>query len=90
MVVIETDRMTLRQMSMHDVDDLLGIFADPEAMRYYPSTKDISDTRRWIQWNLDSYQQHGFGLWVASLKPTNEFAGQCGLVVLKLPRFGGR
>jgi RimJ/RimL family protein N-acetyltransferase len=81
MVVIETDRMTLRQMSMHDVDDLLGIFADPEAMRYYPSTKDISDTRRWIQWNLDSYQQHGFGLWIASLKPTNEFAGQCGVVV---------
>ena len=47
MVVIETDRMTLRQMGMPDVDHLLGIFADPEAMRYYPSTKDITETRRW-------------------------------------------
>jgi RimJ/RimL family protein N-acetyltransferase len=74
-VVIETQRMTLRQMEMGDVDHLLGIFADPEAMRYYPGTKDASETRRWIQWNLDSYQQHGFGLWIASLKPTSPFAG---------------
>jgi [ribosomal protein S5]-alanine N-acetyltransferase len=81
MVVIETPRMTLRQMGMPDVDHLLDIFADPEAMRYYPGTKDVTETRRWIQWNLDSYQQHGFGLWIASLKPTNQFAGQCGLVV---------
>ena len=41
--------------------------------------KDVTETRRWIQWNLDSYQQYGFGLWVASLKPTKQFAGHCGL-----------
>lgn len=81
MVVIETHRMTLRQMGMPDVDHLQGIFADPEAMRCYPSTKDVGETRRWIQWNLDSYQQHGFGLWIASLKPTSQFAGQCGLAL---------
>ena len=46
MVVIETPRMTLRQMGMHDVDHLQGMFADPEAMRYYPGTKDVSETRR--------------------------------------------
>ena len=84
MVVIETRRMTLRQMGMPDVDHLLGIFADPEAMRYYPGTKDVSETRRWIQRNLDNYQQHGFGLWIASLKSTNQFAGQCGLVVQEI------
>ena len=43
--------------------------------------EDVGETRRWIQWNLDSYQQHGFGLWIASLKSTNQFAGQCGLVL---------
>ena len=73
--------MTLRQMSMSDVDHLLGIFADPEAMRYYPGTKDAAETRSWIRWSLDSYQTHGFGLWIASLKSTREFAGQCGLTV---------
>ena len=81
MVVIETSRMTLRQMSMGDVDHLLGIFADPGAMRYYPGTKDAAEARSWIRWTLDSYQAHGFGLWIASLKSTHEFAGQCGLTV---------
>ena len=80
MVVIETPRMTLRQMGRPDVDHLLAIFPDPEAMRYYPGTKDVTETRRWVQWNLDSCQEHGFGLWIASLTPTNQFAGQCGLV----------
>ena len=81
MVVMETPRMTLRRMDLQDVERLLGIFTDPEAMRHYPGTKDAVETRRWIQWNLDSYQRHGFGLWIASLKPTDQFAGQCGLVV---------
>ena len=81
MVVLETPRMRLRQMGMSDVDHLLGIFADPEAMRYYPGTKDAAETRSWIRWNLDSYQTHGFGLWLASLKSTHEFAGQCGLTI---------
>lgn len=81
MVILETTRMTLRQMRMSDGDHLLGIFADPEAMRYYPGTKDAAEARRWIRWNLDSYQAHGFGLWMAFLKSTQEFAGQCGLTV---------
>jgi hypothetical protein len=37
--VLQTERMALRQMEMDDVDDLMGIFSDPVAMRYYPNTK---------------------------------------------------
>jgi RimJ/RimL family protein N-acetyltransferase len=81
MIVLETERMTLRRMDLNDVDNLLGIFSDPEAMRYYPSTKDEAETRGWIEWNLRSYENNGFGLWIATLKHTNQFAGQCGLVV---------
>lgn len=81
MIVLETGRMALRRMDMEDVDDLLHIFSDPEAMSFYPSTKDEAETKGWIEWNLDSYQKHGFGLWVATLKHTHEFAGQCGLVM---------
>jgi RimJ/RimL family protein N-acetyltransferase len=29
---------------------------------------------------LRSYREHGFGLWAAILKDSDEFAGQCGLV----------
>jgi [ribosomal protein S5]-alanine N-acetyltransferase len=80
MTLMETDRMTLRQMTPGDVEHLLGIFSDPEAMRFYPGTKDRAETEGWIGWNLESYQKHGFGLWIAELRTTGEFVGQCGLV----------
>lgn len=80
-VVLETPRMTLRHMTMDDVDDLLQIFADPEVMRYYPSTKDRTETIGWVEWTLRSYKMYGHGLWIATLKHDNSFAGQCGLTV---------
>jgi RimJ/RimL family protein N-acetyltransferase len=79
--VLETERMVLRRMEMSDVDDLMGIFADSEAMRYYPSTKTRREAEDWVRWTLSSYRDHGFGQWVAILKDSGEFAGQCGLTV---------
>ena len=34
----ETDRMILRPLDFSDVDALMDIFSDHEAMRYYPGT----------------------------------------------------
>jgi len=66
---------------MSDVDDLLGIFSDPVAMRYYPATKSRAEAEDWVRRTLRSYREHGFGQWVAILRDTSEFAGQCGLTV---------
>jgi RimJ/RimL family protein N-acetyltransferase len=84
--VLETERMTLRRMDISDVDDLMGIFSDPVAMRYYPGTKSRSEAEAWVQNQLDRYRDHGIGLWVATLKDTGEFAGQCGLTVQEVER----
>jgi RimJ/RimL family protein N-acetyltransferase len=79
--VLETERMVLRRMKMADVDNLMGIFSNPEAMRYYPATKSREEAEAWVRWTLGSYRDHGFGQWVAILKDSGEFAGQCGLSV---------
>jgi ribosomal-protein-alanine N-acetyltransferase len=79
--VLETERMVLRRMEMSDVDNLMGIFSDPVAMRYYPATKSRAEAEEWVRWTLGSYRDHGFGQWVAMLKDSGEFAGQCGLTV---------
>lgn len=34
----------------------------------------------WIEWNLDNYQRHGFGLWVVETH-AGEFVGDCGLTM---------
>jgi len=76
--------MVLRRMEISDVDDLLGIFSDPVAMRHYPATKSRAEAKEWVRWTLESYRNHGFGQWVAVLKGTGEFAGQCGLTVQEI------
>lgn len=63
------------------LDYLMGIFSDPVAMRYYPGTKSRQEVEEWVRWTLASYRDHGFGLWVAILKDSGGFAGQCGLTV---------
>src|SRR4051794_17155982 len=80
MLVLETPRLRLRQMTWDDADNLLGIFADPMAMRFYPSTKDRGETEAWIARHLRGYAEDGIGLWIAELADTGQFVGQCGLV----------
>ncbi|PTM60038.1 GNAT family N-acetyltransferase [Desmospora activa] len=78
-MILETKRMILRQLTMDDVDNLLLIFRDPIAMEHYPSTKDVAETKSWIQWNLNLYANNGYGLWAAIDKKSGEFLGQVGL-----------
>lgn len=78
--ILETDRLTLRRLTTYDIDALMDIFSDPEAMRYYPSTKSRKEAESWVRWVQKSYEENGYGLWAATLKATDEFVGQCGLV----------
>lgn len=78
---IETERLVLREMTQGDYDALHAILSDPETMKYYPSPYDDAGVQRWIDWTLDSYRQHGFGLWAVTLKETGEFIGDCGVTM---------
>ncbi|KFM99838.1 MULTISPECIES: GNAT family N-acetyltransferase [Bacillus cereus group] len=78
--VICTERLILRRMTKDDTENLMEIFSDPVAMRYYPSTKNESETMEWINWTLKNYDEYGVGLWIVEDKVTGEFLGQCGIV----------
>lgn len=78
--ILFTERLILRKMIQDDAGHLLEIFSDPEAMRYYPSTKNDNETREWINWTLNNYAKYGVGLWIVEDKATGDFLGQCGIV----------
>jgi len=80
MKILETRRLFLRTMNMQEMHNLMRIFTDRVAMRFYPHIKNENDTREWIKWNMRSYARDGHGLWSAYFKDTQDFAGQCGLV----------
>ncbi|WP_289284636.1 GNAT family N-acetyltransferase, partial [Parablautia intestinalis] len=80
-MVIETERLLLREFTHEDFPALFEIVSDPETMRHYPQPFDENRTKDWIEWNLQNYKEHGFGLWAVVLKETGEFIGDCGLTI---------
>jgi RimJ/RimL family protein N-acetyltransferase len=75
---IETARMIARHMTMNDVGCLQEIYSDPVAMQFFPGTKNLKETTEWIEWVLQSYDEHGCGFYIWELKDSGAFAGQCG------------
>ena len=80
-MVLETGRLILREMTLDDVDELLEVFSDPEAMQFYPKPFDRPMTQTWVERNIQRYTQYGFGLWALMLKESGELIGDCGLVL---------
>ena len=80
-MVIETDRLILREMTEDDFKALYVVLEDSETMQHYPYTFDEDRIRAWIRKNIERYKVFGFGLWAVVLKETSEMIGDCGLTM---------
>ena len=78
-IILETDRLVLREMTMDDFSSLKRVISDKETMKYYPYPYDDNGVKRWIEWCIDCYSKYGFGLWAVVLKETGEMIGDCGV-----------
>ena len=85
-MIIETERMILREYTLQDFNALYEIMSDAETMQHYPNPFNQERTMKWIEWNLQNYKEYGFGLWAVVLRETDEFMGDC---VLILQKYGG-
>jgi ribosomal-protein-alanine N-acetyltransferase len=81
-VVLETERLILRLLTVDDLDALAALYADPEVRRYFPDgTRTRQETREELDWIIDVYYgRYGYGLWATILKETGAFIGRCGLL----------
>ena len=80
-MVVETDRLFLREMDRNDYDALYRVLADSWIMQHYPYAFDEARVRNWIERNMNRYRENGFGLWAVCLKETGEMIGDCGLTL---------
>lgn len=80
-VVIETERLLLREMTENDFDALYKVLADSDIMQHYPYNFDDTRVIGWINRNIERYKIFGFGLWAVCLKDTGEMIGDCGLTM---------
>jgi len=80
-MVIETERLLLREMTEEDFHALYKVLGDSDIMQHYPYVFDENRVRNWIIRNIERYQVLGFGLWAVCLKATGEMIGDCGLTM---------
>ena len=80
MIVIETPRLILREITWEDVDRLATILSDPVVMEFYPSVYTYAQTQEHIKRIINCYQENGFGLWATIDKNSNQLIGRCGLI----------
>ena len=80
-MVIETERLLLREMTDDDFHALYEVLSDSDIMQHYPYAFDENRVREWIERNIKRYRELGFGLWAVCLKETGEMIGDCGLTI---------
>lgn len=78
-IILETNRLLLREMTDEDFASLKKVISDPETMKYYYKPYDDEGVQRWIDWCKSSYEKNNFGLWAVVLKETGEMIGDCGV-----------
>lgn len=80
-MILETERLYLREMNSSDYGSLKKILQDKETMYAYNGAFDNSETLVWLDRQISRYKEYGFGLWAVILKETDEMIGQCGLTM---------
>jgi RimJ/RimL family protein N-acetyltransferase len=76
---LPTDRLRFREYRDDDLEDVVAMFGNAQARRFYPEMDTPEACRDWIEWSKRNYRDHGFGLWAIEDLLRGEFLGDCGL-----------
>lgn len=83
MFTLETERLTLRELSEGDASFILRLLNEPSFLRFIgdKGVRNLDDARSYILTGpVDSYERHGFGLYCVQLRNTGSPIGICGLL----------
>ena len=80
-MILETERLYLREMDQNDFEALSKILQDGDTMYAYNGAFNDEETWAWLDKQISRYKKYGFGLWAVVLKETDEMIGQCGLTM---------
>ena len=85
-VILETDRLLLREYVEEDADAFFKLNSDPQVLRFVPdkALPNVEQARQiLIDHPIADYRKHGFGRGACILKSTGENIGFAGLKYLE-------
>lgn len=80
-MILETERLYLRELTQEDYPSLCRILQDEETMYAYEGAFCDTEVQEWLDRQISRYRRWGFGLWAVVLKETGQMIGQCGLTM---------
>ncbi len=83
MLVLETERLQLRRLSIDDADFILRLLNEPSFIQNIgdKNVRTIEDARLYLlNGPIASYQKYGFGLFLIEIKDSGAPIGICGLL----------
>ena len=83
-LILQTRRLTLRELEKEDVGALRLILQDPLVMYAWEHAFTDAEIRGWIETNQARYQKDGCGYWAAQASETGKLIGMLGLLMEEL------
>jgi RimJ/RimL family protein N-acetyltransferase len=82
-IILETERLTLRHLETDDLDALSALYRDPEIRRFFPEgSLTLEETREELEWHKNGHPRYPeLGLWATIYKETGQFIGRSGLLL---------
>jgi len=80
---LKTQRLVLREFVTDDVEFILQLLNQRSFLRYIgdKGVRTVDDAKKYLTAGpIDSYQHHGFGLYLVELKDSKVPIGMCGLL----------
>ena len=85
MILIETQRLILREFQREDLAELAPILADSQVMKFSPTgVNSIKQVQERIESFINCYKKFGFGKWAVIFKEHNKLIGYCGIAVERI------
>jgi RimJ/RimL family protein N-acetyltransferase len=79
MILIDTDRLVLRELTMDDISATREIVCDERTMYAWTRAWSEQENLDGLRKQLKNYKEDGYGRWAVVLKETGKVIGICGL-----------
>jgi len=82
-MILETERLILREFTHSDTSFILKLLNTPNWLKFIgdKDVHNLNDAESYLlKGPITSYKENGFGLWLVSLKESEEPIGMCGLI----------
>jgi ribosomal-protein-alanine N-acetyltransferase len=82
MLILQTDRLTLRHLEPSDLDALAAMYRDPDVRRFFPDgMRTLEETRAELEWHRHGHPENPqLGLWATVERSSGTLVGRCGLL----------